>query len=62
MLSTRFLNQILKLGITRGIEQRWERLIYMRVAALNASVPVIDTLPYRPALGKGFQFREKTFK
>ena len=62
MLSTRFLNQILKLGITRGIEQRWERLIYMRVAALNASVPVIDTLPYCPALGKGFGFVRKDFK
>ena len=47
MLSTQFLNQILKLGITRGIEQCWERLIYVRVAALNASVPVIgfSTLP-----------------
>ena len=62
MLSTRFLNQILKLGITRGIEQRWERLICMRITALNVSVPVVDTLPYRPALEKGFGFMRKHFK
>ena len=62
MLSTRFLNQILKLGITWGIEQRWERLIYMCIATLNMSVPVIDALPYCPALRKGFWFRKKTFK
>ena len=61
-LSTRFLNQILKLGITRGIEQHWERLIYVCVAALNMSVPVVDTLPYHLALGKGFGFVRKHFK
>ena len=62
MLSTQFFNQILKLGITRGIEQHWERLIYMCIATLNASVPVVDTLPYCPAFRKGFSFTRKHSK
>lgn len=42
------LHQILRLGIARGVVRRWERLIYVRTAALSASVPVVDNSTLRP--------------
>jgi len=57
-----FLNQIFKLGITQGIEQHWGKLIYMHVAALNASTPVIDNSTLPSSSQKRYQSREKTLK
>jgi len=54
------LNKILELGITWGIDRRWERLIYMHVAALNASIPDVDNLTLLSRSRKMHQSRRKT--
>ena len=57
-----FLNQIFKLGITRGIERQCGKLIYVCIAALNASVPAVNNSTLPSSSQKRYQSREKTLK
>jgi len=45
MHPVRYLGRTLGLGITQGVTQRWERLIYEHVAALNEVLAVPPPIP-----------------
>ena len=54
-----FLHRFLELGITRGIERHWGMLIYVRIAALNVSTPVVDNSTLPSSFWKKCQFRRE---
>ena len=68
MPPVRYFRRTLELGITRGVTQCWESLIYMHVATLNASIPVIGflTLPSNSReqllLCQGFVVNKENYK